>query len=119
MPKVTITRDEFNRFWDEVLGNDWCIEETDIPDQWWDGDDSEPITIEYLTLEWQVMGPREPSPTTWITARDLRDGSPNFFTLLKRWRGEQTTVTVVVEVPREREADLLAAVKELGGRVVS
>jgi hypothetical protein len=119
MTKATITRDEFDRFWNEVLSDDWYIDETDIPDQWWDSNDkSDPITVELLTLGWQGTGPREPQPTTWITARDMRDGL-DFFTLLERWRAGQSTVTVAVEVPREREADLLAAIKELGGRVTS
>ncbi len=32
MSAVTLTKGEFNRFWDEVLGNAWFIDEWDAND---------------------------------------------------------------------------------------
>lgn len=36
-----------------------------------------------------------------------------------RWKKEQTTVTVLVDLPRGKEAELAALVKQIGGKVVA
>lgn len=113
---VTITYEEFDRFWGEVLGDDWYIDECDAPESWIEGTDSgASAAISALELGWQGG---EPKPTEWITRRDLARG-PNFFTLLKRWRAKQKVTYLTVQVPTQRREEFLKMVAEFGGRLTT
>lgn len=46
------------------------------------------------------------------------DNEPSFETYFKRWRKQQSTIVIMVEVDRSKEESLLGAIKAAGGRIV-
>lgn len=113
---LRMTRAEFDRFWDDVLGDNWYIDESNLDDALDVDDPAYVLDIEYLSLGWQGSGLA--SATEWISRRDL-DNGVRFETLVRRWRAKQTMKVAAVEVPADRLADLAAAVRALGGTVLT
>lgn len=115
---LTLTKRDFDLFWDEVLGKDWYIDEW-LTDQ---GDDidvlapGETFTIKEICLAWQGEG--LPEPTKWISRRQLGDGL-NFFALFEAWKTGQPTVTVSFTVDADRADEVIAAVAKLGGKRIA
>lgn len=115
--KVTMTYAEFDRFWNEVLGDSWCLEDDDLPDTFWEGDDPHRTgTITSGFIYWQADG--KPEPTDWYTQRQIDQGL-SFFSLVHRWRQQQTVTTAVAEIPKDRTADWLAFVASIGGKAIT
>jgi hypothetical protein len=115
---MKITQDEFNRFWDEVLGNDWYDDgETDL-----DAPDDALVDLEVIDPRWQ--GSASPEPKGLIKARDI-DMERGFLAvtvtaLFKRWRKAQTNTTVIAsfDVPNDQVDAMLAQIKALKGKVI-
>lgn len=109
---VTITKGEFERFYDEVLGRDWYIED-------WNGDDedyenagdTEVLVIGHLALVWQGEG--KPEPTDWITRRQL-DRMDDGLALLRTWLARQHTRMISFDVPADKLEELVAFALGLG-----
>lgn len=114
---MKVAQEEFDRFWDEVLGDDWYNDG--------DGDGETPdglVSLDEIVPRWQGSG--RPEPKALIKERDIdRLGflAVSTAALFKRWRKAQTTTVVMAtfEVPHEGKAALLEQIKALKGRVRS
>lgn len=122
---VHTTKGEFDRFWDDVLGDDWYIHEWDVDDTHWGSDvpDALPLTISLLDIDWQGRG--DPKPTSWITAVDIADGDRGVpgglgLVLLQRWLAvnARDSVRYVVTVPSDRVAAFVEWVDANGAHTV-
>ena len=116
---ITTTRGEFDRFWDETLGDDWYIDDWDVPEDEWHIPDmpaDTAFTFTFLGLGWQ--GTKDPTPTPWITARDLA-GEIDVVSLFRRWRAasDPTVAHFHVKVPAEHVAAFQAFTKSIDATV--
>lgn len=115
---VTLTKDAFDRFWDEALGKDWYIQEWDIDDVDFDRASTHtPFTVGYLSLGWQG-GDKDPEPTKYLTNRDL-ESYVDGMVILNRWMKDQTATTVVADVPLDKLDEVIAAITNAGGTVMT
>ena len=115
---VKVPLEEFDRFWDDVLGDDWYIEDYDLGYE-----DGEFADISAFEIQWQGSG--EPSANDYIKEREidvrgrtvLLSVSPT--ALFRRWRKAQVTTTIVAvfEAPKDEAAALVEQIKALGGKV--
>lgn len=117
---MKITHEEFNRFWDEVLGDDWYDDgETDL-----DAPEDVLVDLETIDPRWQDTGTR-PVPKGLIKARDLDldcgQLTVTATTLFKRWRKTQTATTIIAsfDVPNEEADAMLAKIRALKGKVIA
>lgn len=118
---MKVTQEEFDRFWDEVLGHDWY---NDHDDDECDGESPDgTVNLDEIVIRWQ--GLERPTPKGLIKERDIDDRlgflAVSTAALFKRWRKAQTTTVVMAtfEVPHEGKAALLAQIKALKGKVLS
>lgn len=112
---MKVTTEEFNKFWDEVLGKDWYTDEGEIVE------DEPLVELSDMVLAWQGTG--APEPNGILKARDLLDGPRTYLsatTIFKRWKKAQSTTVVLAtfEVPNENKDALLEQIKAMGGKVV-
>ena len=112
---MKVSHEEFDRFWDEVLGADWYLEEGD------DDTGSALVEISDMAIAWQGRG--KPEPNGILNARDLADGARSVLSavaIFKRWKKQQTTTTIVAsfDVPNDQVAALLDQIKALKGKVL-
>jgi hypothetical protein len=116
---VTMTRTEFDQFWDEVLGDIWCMEDDGVPDEVWESKDPG-ILMTFVDdgLFLYLQGTCDPKPTAWYTDRDLREGL-NFFALVDRWRAKRQVVSLVAEIPPSVMPEVLALIERVGGTVIT
>jgi hypothetical protein len=106
---------EFKRFYaDEIYwpkddGNTWHEEETVLVNGEVHENDYETIPDDALvTIEGGIVfGPK------WD------ENEPSFELYFKRWRKQQTTTTLVVEIDRSKEEYLRMAIKAGGGKVTN
>ena len=115
MPKsITISKAQFDQFWDEVFGNDFYIEEWNI-----DGEDfdrlaaEEQIEIEYLSWGWQGQRGVHPTASEHLTVSDLN--SQDAMKPLRRWLDNQTMRQFSVWVPTDKASEFDAFVARIGG----
>lgn len=116
---MKISTEEFNKFWDEVLGSDWYVEEGEY-------DEDGPVThVGDVTVGWQGKG--DPKPGPFFSEEEFDKGGVfcrlevSLLTLFKRWKKGQTTATVVVkfEVPHEELETLLSRLKDMKGEILT
>lgn len=110
------TGQEIWEFWQAwPMGDDWYVSDAEIEVI---DEASEGCALEMATkydvdamgyLCWQGKGD-EPRPPPW---------GETFADAFKKWRKQKTTVTLVVEVAREKADALTAAIKEQWGAKVS
>jgi hypothetical protein len=112
---VKCTNEEFNRFWDEVLGHDWYDDGDDVDFE----DPTALIVLEHSCPRWQGEGDR-PEPKGIITQRDIdHDCIMNVTSLFTRWRNAQMTTTFVVtfNVPNDECTAFLTKISDMKGVV--
>ena len=115
---VTLTKSEFDKFWDDALGKDWYIYEWDVDDEDFDrAAPHTPFTVGYLSLGWQG-GDKDPEPTAYLTNSDLQTYVEGM-NVLHRWKNAQTATTVVADVPLDKLEEVLAAITAAGGTVIA
>lgn len=113
--KVVITKKEFDKFWDEVLGNDWYIEEWNVGDDEYEhAKPNDTLTITEMTLGWQNWN-RDPEPNGYMTAARLKSGS--HLAALRAWINQQEMRHVSAYIPSERVAEFNDFVRQLGGQL--
>jgi hypothetical protein len=116
---MKISKIEFDRFWEAVLGSDWYVDEGPCPE---DGDEPTDLyAIDEVVLGWQ--GPGDPEPTQYIKAKDLEDGARSTLSMeviYLRWIKAQKTRTLVVtfDVPKDALEELTAKILALGGKII-
>lgn len=117
---MKVPLEEFDRFWADVLGDDWYVEDDDAGYE-----DGELVDLLAFQIEWQGSG--EPSANDYIKEREIEVRGRTVFlnvsptALFRRWRKAQATTTIVAvfEVPKDEAAALLEQIKALGGKVKS
>ena len=119
----TVAAAEFEQFWKEVLGEDWCLEEGL---DGYDPEKDETVDLDNWYISWQ--GPLN------LSAEDVPPQPPHvekneydplhgidtgLLTLFERWKKAQTHTTVVAwfVVPKEREGALINQLKVMGAEV--
>lgn len=113
---ISITKGCFDRFWDEAIGENWCIDEWDVNDErFLSAGAHEAFRIGTCFLQWQGEG--DPKPSEWITQADI-DGGVDGLRILKRWQQGQASTVVAFELPNEALGDVVAYAKERGARVL-
>ncbi|GGL16198.1 hypothetical protein GCM10012284_58530 [Mangrovihabitans endophyticus] len=114
---LTLTKADFEAFWEEVLTDDWAIDDwsTDRGDAIDDLAPGDVFTIKTISLFWQ--GNTVPEPTPWISARQL-DNGPDFIQMFRAWAKARSQVTMSFTVPADRIGEIAAAVTALGGKQV-
>lgn len=116
---MKVAREEFDRFWDDVLGSDWY----DDGDESLDDETTDAVVdLVEIVPRWQAYQ-RRPEPKGLLKERDF-DGdflAVSASALFKRWRKSQTTtvVTASFEVAHEGKTALLEQIKALKGKVLS
>jgi hypothetical protein len=111
------TKSEFDRFWEEVLGSDWCLEDPEFDDQ----DPS--FVLDDSCIAYQGFGQRPETPPPFVKAKELESVGHlgvGVATLFKRWHAAQTSTSFTVEftVPKEEADALRERLMEMGGRVL-
>lgn len=113
---MKVAREEFERFWDEVLGSDW-YDDQDSDDV---DDDDDMVDLSGVCPRWQGAGYAEPKGL--LAEKDIRGEwlACSFTALYKRWKRAQTTTILRAsfEVPNEEAPDLIAKIKALGGKIL-
>jgi hypothetical protein len=110
------TPGEFERFFNDVLGDDWAIDEweTDQPgNEITHLSQGDPFTIKSISVCWNTVG-RTPTPTRWISASQISNGL-SVERLLREWRRRKQIVTLSFDVPADQVAAVVAAVVAAGG----
>lgn len=117
---IAITKAEFDAFYDQVLGDDWYIEEWNVDFDVYEH--AQPDTVLRIDLFWLAWlgSAGHPTPTTWITSEDL-DRHLDIRWLadaLDRWRRGQKTSTVAVEIPTSHLPEFRQLVAAAGGQII-
>lgn len=120
---MRINKKEFDKFWDETLGDDWYIDGDAIDD---DGNQDLEIVInnDYL-VAWQGSGrlkksslPKHVKPSEYDDMTLSGVLTIGLLTLFKRWKKSQshTTFYAIFTVKKDGEAELREVLKSLGAR---
>ncbi len=110
---ITLTKGEFNQFWDAVLGDAWYIEEWDADDEAVEhGPDSTMLTLTVLDRGWQ--GSSDPATNEWLTRRDLETNDT--LPVLRRWLARQEMRQVSAFIPASAVGEFEAFLARVGGQ---
>lgn len=113
MAKVTLSKGEFDKFWDEVLGRNWCIEDWDVDgDLYENAQDDTILTISTLSLAWELRN--EPEPNEYMTPARLR--SLDHLPVLRAWLKHQAMRQVSAWIPADSVPEFEAFLKRVGGQ---
>ena len=119
----TVSSEEFERFWSEVLGDDWYMEEG-LED--YDPERDDVVELDDWYVRWQ--GPRKvadediPPAPPHVKKNEydpLHGITTGLRTLFERWKKAQTHTTVVARfvVPKERAGALVNRLKVMDAEV--
>ena len=118
---MKITHKELILFWDEVLsaGDDWYIEEGA---ENWEGDEPDDALIEiqdYAYVNWGWGGEVKYAPLMqdMINRGTDPDSVFGLCELIEEWRKSHTTLYWSIEVPKDKEEQVKAALQALGVEV--
>ena len=116
----TVSSEEFERFWSEVLGEDWYLEEG-LED--YDPVRDRTVELDDWYVSWQGFS-REDVPSTPPHVEEdeydpLHGITTGLLTLFERWKKAQTHTTVVARfvVPKERAGALVNRLKVMDAEV--
>lgn len=119
---VKTTGAEFKRFYNDVEFWPDHSDPTDKREIW---HEDEAITVDGRDVaEYEFVADEVPDSASMTIEGGVvlgvsGDDDPSLETYFRRWKKKQTTVSMVVECPRERLDEVKAAVKAAGGRALT
>ena len=107
-----ITKQEFDRFWEEALGDAWYIEEWDVDDDEYDSAGPDDVlTIGSFSVAWQGSG--DPVPSSYMTPARMK--SWDHLPVIDAWMSKQAMRRVSAWIPTEFVPEFEAFIKRVGG----
>lgn len=123
---MKVSKEEFNKFWNEILGKDWYIDDDDVFDvDFVDDQDPEVLLSNDGVIAWQGHGrlnksslPKYVKSSEYDTIKFSGFLTIGLLTLFKRWKKNQshTTFCAYFTVKKDEEDELREALKCLGAR---
>lgn len=116
---MRISKIEFNKFWNEILGDDWYVDDDDFEFD----DELDEVVLEDVVLAYQGNKDIKLPKYAKRPELDERFGrlTTGLKTLFRRWRKSQTHVTFIMHftVEKDKENELREKLEALGGKIAS